>query len=106
MSDHGDHGHGGHDDGHGHGAPAAPEVPAEPRPVLDGVDLQIESQWLNADLGHERPLIVFLHEGLGSLSQWRDFPQRLCDAAQCRGLEFSRPGYGRSTPRTEPWPQD
>ena len=39
MSDHGDHGHGGHDDGHGHGAPAAPEVPAEPRPVLQGVGI-------------------------------------------------------------------
>ncbi|WP_397533712.1 alpha/beta fold hydrolase [Roseateles sp.] len=84
-------------------------TPASPflQPLHQGsLALQIESQWLNADLGHERPLIVFLHEGLGSLSQWRDFPQRLCDAAQCRGLVFSRPGYGRSTPRTEPWPQD
>lgn len=73
---------------------------------LDGSDLQIESQWLNAALGRERPLIIFLHEGLGSLAQWRDFPQRLCDAAQCRGLVFSRPGYGRSTRRTAPWPMD
>ena len=46
-----------------------------------------------------RPLLVFLHEGLGSRSMWRDFPQRLCDAAGCRGLVYSRPGYGRSTPR-------
>lgn len=68
--------------------------------------IEIEAQWLNAELGITRPLIVFLHEGLGSLGQWRDFPQRLCDAAQCRGLLFSRPGYGQSTPRTEPWPQD
>jgi pimeloyl-ACP methyl ester carboxylesterase len=30
---------------------------------------------------------------------WRDFPQRLCAAAGCRGLVYSRPGYGRSTPR-------
>ncbi|MDM4768012.1 alpha/beta hydrolase [Pelomonas sp. SE-A7] len=67
--------------------------------------IRIESQWLNPDLA-ERPLIVFLHEGLGSLSQWKDFPQQLCDAANCRGLVFSRPGYGNSTPRTEPWPQD
>jgi pimeloyl-ACP methyl ester carboxylesterase len=28
---------------------------------------------------------------------WKDFPQRLCDAALCRGLVYSRPGYGRST---------
>jgi pimeloyl-ACP methyl ester carboxylesterase len=71
-----------------------------------GQTVQIESQWLRPELGRERPLIVFLHEGLGSLSQWRDFPLRLCEAAQCRGLVFSRPGYGRSTPRREDWPQD
>ncbi len=45
------------------------------------------------------PLVVFLHEGLGSLAMWKDFPQALCDAAGVRGLVFSRPGYGRSTPR-------
>lgn len=71
---------------------------------LPGSSIQIELQWLNADL--QGPLIVFLHEGLGSLSQWKEFPQRLCDATNCRGLVFSRPGYGNSSPRTEPWPQD
>ena len=45
------------------------------------------------------PLIVFLHEGLGSVAMWRDFPERLCDAIGARGLVYSRPGYGRSTPR-------
>jgi pimeloyl-ACP methyl ester carboxylesterase len=40
---------------------------------------------------------VFLHEGLGSLSMWRDFPARLCEACEARGLVFSRPGYGRSS---------
>jgi pimeloyl-ACP methyl ester carboxylesterase len=36
---------------------------------------------------------------------WKDFPQQLCMAAQCRGLVYSRPGYGRSTPRAveEAW---
>ncbi len=54
------------------------------------------------------PLIVFLHEGLGSLSMWRDFPQQLCAAAGARGLVYSRPGYGRSTPRAaeEAWGLD
>ena len=39
---------------------------------------------------------------------WKDFPQRLCDAAGCRGLVYSRPGYGRSTPRAaeEAWGLD
>ena len=54
------------------------------------------------------PLVVFLHEGLGSLSMWKDYPQRLCDACGCRGLVYSRTGYGRSTPRRpgERWPVD
>src|SRR5689334_9694574 len=39
---------------------------------------------------------------------WRDFPQRLCDAVGARGLVWSRPGYGRSTPRAaeEAWDLD
>ena len=49
----------------------------------------------------DQPLMVFLHEGLGSLAMWKDFPQTLCDALGCRGLVYSRPGYGRSTPRAE-----
>jgi pimeloyl-ACP methyl ester carboxylesterase len=56
----------------------------------------------------ERHLLVFLHEGLGSVAMWKDFPQRLCDAAGCRALVYSRPGYGRSTPRApgEAWDVD
>ncbi|HEY6512050.1 MAG TPA: alpha/beta hydrolase [Burkholderiaceae bacterium] len=45
------------------------------------------------------PTLVFLHEGLGSVAMWKEFPQRLCDAARARGIVYSRPGYGRSTPR-------
>ena len=45
------------------------------------------------------PLLVFLHEGLGSVAMWKDFPGRLCQACGLRGLVYSRPGYGRSTPR-------
>lgn len=52
------------------------------------------------------PLLVFLHEGLGSLARWRGWPRALCNAAGCRGLVFSREGYGRSTPRPHDraWP--
>lgn len=60
--------------------------------------LRIEYQWLGERDGTQ-PLIVFLHEGLGSRAMWRDFPHRLCRALGCRGLVYSRPGYGRSTPR-------
>jgi pimeloyl-ACP methyl ester carboxylesterase len=66
--------------------------------------VRIEHQWL-APERRETPLLVFLHEGLGSLAMWKDFPQQLCDAVGCRGLVYSRPGYGRSTPRAtdEAW---
>jgi len=65
---------------------------------IGGRTLQIEHVWIGAE-HRERPLAVFLHEGLGSLAMWKDFPRRLCDAARLRGLVYSRPGYGRSTPR-------
>lgn len=64
----------------------------------DGRAQRIEHAWLNPQQA-DAPLMVFLHEGLGSLSMWRDFPQRLCDALGWRGLVYSRPGYGQSTPR-------
>ncbi|MFZ4481706.1 MAG: alpha/beta fold hydrolase [Rhodoferax sp.] len=69
--------------------------------------VRIEHRWLSPERV-AAPLIVFLHEGLGSLAMWKDFPQQLCDAAQCRGLVYSRPGYGRSTPRPadERWDLD
>ncbi len=63
-----------------------------------GRRVRIEYGWVGSD-DRQAPLLVFLHEGLGSLAMWKDFPQRLCQAAGCRGLVYSRPGYGRSTPR-------
>ncbi|SKA70464.1 Pimeloyl-ACP methyl ester carboxylesterase [Thiothrix eikelboomii] len=63
-----------------------------------GRAVQLEYQWVGrAD--SQAPLVVFLHEGLGSVSMWKDFPARFCQAAHCRGLVYSRPGYGQSTPR-------
>ena len=72
-----------------------------------GRRVRIEHRWIDRDR-QDRPLVVFLHEGLGSLSMWRDYPAQLCAAAGCRGLVYSRPGYGRSTPRAaeEAWGLD
>lgn len=72
-----------------------------------GRRVRIEHAWI-APERRAAPLVVFLHEGLGSLAMWKDFPQRLCAAAGCRGLVYSRPGYGRSTPRAaeEAWELD
>lgn len=63
-----------------------------------GRRVRIEHAWIARER-RAAPLLVFLHEGLGSVAMWRDFPARLCQALQCRGLVYSRPGYGRSTPR-------
>jgi pimeloyl-ACP methyl ester carboxylesterase len=69
--------------------------------------VRIEHQWIDREM-RRAPLLVFLHEGLGSLAMWKDFPQRLCSALGCRGLVYSRPGYGRSTLRDvhENWDLD
>jgi pimeloyl-ACP methyl ester carboxylesterase len=50
------------------------------------------------------PTLVFLHEGLGSLSSWRDFPSRLATATGRAALVYSRDGYGRSRMKPAPWP--
>ena len=42
--------------------------------------------------------IVFLHEGLGSVSTWRDWPHDLCQSLGMPGLVYSRRGYGQSSP--------
>jgi len=72
-----------------------------------GKDVRIEYQRIAPERS-DAPLLVFLHEGLGSISMWKDFPERLCTAGGLRGLVFSRPGYGRSTPRDadETWDVD
>lgn len=72
-----------------------------------GRSVRIEHQWVGVDAS-TLPLVVFLHEGLGSVSMWRDFPDRFCRAVGCRGLVYSRPGYGQSTPRdaAEIWAPD
>ncbi len=50
----------------------------------------------------DAPPMIFLHEGLGSVAMWRDFPQRVADATGCEAIVYSRAGYGRSDPATLP----
>jgi len=55
--------------------------------------------------GHQvhRPPLVFLHEGLGSVAMWRDFPARVASATGSRTVVYSRYGFGRSSPRRAPY---
>lgn len=52
------------------------------------------------------PTLVFLHEGLGSVSTWREFPGELAAACGCPALIYSRAGYGGSDPVMLPRPLD
>ena len=74
-----------------------------------GRPVRIEYRRIDAPAGvAPQPTLVFLHEGLGSVSMWRDFPDRLCAALGCAGLVYSRPAYGQSTPKPadERWQPD
>lgn len=50
------------------------------------------------------PTLVFLHEGLGCVALWKDFPDRLAAVTGCGALLYSRHGYGGSAPVTLPRP--
>src|SRR5258707_807347 len=54
----------------------------------------------------DAPSIVMLHEGLGSVALWGDFPDRLQAATGAGVLVYSRAGYGNSTPAGLPRPLD
>jgi pimeloyl-ACP methyl ester carboxylesterase len=53
---------------------------------------------------HEAPTLVLLHEGLGSVGQWGDFPDRLATATSAGVFVYSRAGYGQSSPVPLPRP--
>ena len=63
--------------------------------TVDGV--RLEYRWVGPSTA-DATTVVFLHEGLGSVTQWKDFPDALCARTGCRGLVYSRQGYGRSDP--------
>src|ERR1700704_2527976 len=66
---------------------------------VDGVQLEYA---LHGPSPAHAPTLVFLHEGLGSISQWRDFPAALCSRTECGGLVYNRRGHGKSDPLVGP----
>lgn len=64
---------------------------------IDGVNLEVA---YTAPKSRDDPTLVFLHEGLGSISMWRDFPKRVAAEAGAGLCVYSRYGYGKSSPRT------
>jgi pimeloyl-ACP methyl ester carboxylesterase len=54
------------------------------------------------EIAGAEPALVFLHEGLGSVALWRDFPDRLAHATGRRALLYSRAGHGNSSVPRQP----
>ena len=59
-------------------------------------------EWPGADAADAPPPLVLLHDSLGSVELWRDFPARLREATGRRVIAYDRAGFGRSDARTEP----
>jgi pimeloyl-ACP methyl ester carboxylesterase len=64
---------------------------------------RLEYRWI-PPRGVGGPALVFLHEGLGCVSTWRDFPDEVAAATGLGALVYSRAGYGRSSPVPLPRP--
>jgi pimeloyl-ACP methyl ester carboxylesterase len=61
-------------------------------------DTKINVQWLNISLlSNSKPLLIFLHEALGSVPQWKSFPISLCNELNLAGLVIERSGHGKSS---------
>ena len=69
-------------------------------PHLEAAGHSLNTEWIEGEAG--RPVLVFLHEGLGSIRQWREFPAAVCAATGCAGLVYDRYGYGQSDVLAEP----
>jgi pimeloyl-ACP methyl ester carboxylesterase len=76
--------------------------------IMDYIEVQgnkLEAAWYGPP-PDEAPTLIFLHEGLGCVEMWRDFPARLGRATGCGVLVYSRLGYGKSDPCRLPRPLD
>ena len=68
---------------------------------------RLECAWLGPKPSNDPdgpPTLVFLHEGLGCVALWRDFPEQLVAATGLSGFVYSRQGYGGSEPCELPRP--
>jgi pimeloyl-ACP methyl ester carboxylesterase len=64
---------------------------------------QLEVVW-HGPLPEDAPTLIFLHEGLGCIDMWQDFPEKLAAATGLGALVYSRAGYGASDPCSLPRP--
>jgi len=64
-------------------------------PTVRAAGRSLAYEWIGQGQ-NGKPALVFLHEGLGSIRRWRDFPEKLSEATGCRALVYDRYGYGQS----------
>jgi pimeloyl-ACP methyl ester carboxylesterase len=72
-------------------------------PLIKIANRQLEYEW-HGPSSEAAPTLIFLHEGLGCVAMWRDFPARLAEQTGCGALVYSRAGYGKSDPIELPRP--
>jgi pimeloyl-ACP methyl ester carboxylesterase len=70
---------------------------------VDAGGARLEYAWYGPAAA-EAPTLIVLHEGLGCVSMWRDFPEQLAAQTGCGLLVYSRQGYGSSDPCDLPRP--
>jgi pimeloyl-ACP methyl ester carboxylesterase len=66
---------------------------------------RLEAVWIGPS-PDAAPTLIFLHEGLGCVTLWRNIPTLLVEMTGCGALVYSRRGYGASAPYALPWPID
>ena len=75
-------------------------MPVKPPPAdpffVEAAGHRLRAQWIGAPDATTEGTLVFLHEGLGSIPQWKGFPDAVCRASGRRGLVYERWGFGGS----------
>jgi pimeloyl-ACP methyl ester carboxylesterase len=63
---------------------------------VNGISLNFES--IRIEHSQDETILIFLHEALGSIPQWRSFPTELCHQVGMNGIVYERQGHGKSDP--------
>ena len=65
---------------------------------IEGNFLQARHLLLQDPAALHHPTLVFLHDSLGCIELWRDFPEKVAGATACNAFLYDRQGYGQSAP--------
>jgi len=69
-----------------------------PMKIFDFESYSLAVEPIYAEItSYENTLLIFLHEALGSIAQWKSFPQNLCNKLRLNGIVYERQGHGNSS---------